>query len=78
MLNFQYDPVAAAVAVGWKGATTAVLSLRPVVEDGVLRFDVVGGGKPVDVVLDVDGTDFAETWLRAIERVQTGANGQSE
>lgn len=73
LLNFQYDPVAAAVAVGWKGATTATLHLRPVVDDGVLRFAVVDGGKPVDVVLDVDGTDFAETWLRAIERVDSRA-----
>ena len=68
LLNFQYDPVACAVAVGWPGATIATVHLRPAVDAGVLRFEPVETGTPVDVVLDVDGTDFAETWLRAIER----------
>jgi inosine-uridine nucleoside N-ribohydrolase len=70
LLNFQYDPVACAVAVGWTGAKTATLALRPAVDDGVLRFEPADAGteRRIDVVLDVDGTDFAETWLRAIER----------
>ena len=68
LLNFQYDPVACAVAVGWLGATIATVPLRPAVDAAGLRFEPVETGTPVAVVLDVDGTDFAETWLRAIER----------
>jgi purine nucleosidase len=71
LLNFQYDPVACAVALGWPGATTATVHLRPALDAGVLRFEPVDTGMPVTVVLDVDGTDFADTWLRAIERADS-------
>jgi inosine-uridine nucleoside N-ribohydrolase len=69
LLNFQYDPVACAVAVGWAGATIEPMSLRPVSDDGVLHFDPDHAGRRAQVVTEVDGTDFAETWLSAIERV---------
>ncbi len=68
LLNFQYDPIACAVAVGWSGVSTTELRLQPVLESGVLRFAPVDGGKPVRVVLDVDGSAFASAWLTAIER----------
>lgn len=38
LLNFQYDPAACAVAVGWSGATVEEMWLRPVQRDGVLSF----------------------------------------
>jgi inosine-uridine nucleoside N-ribohydrolase len=68
LLNFQWDPVACAVALGWPGATIESLRLRVVVEDDVLRFEVADDGKRVDAVVDVDGRAFADAWLTAIER----------
>jgi purine nucleosidase len=67
LLNFQYDPVACAVAVGYPVATTAVLPLCPVVEEGVLRFEEDRDGKTCQVVTAVDGPAFDEVWLTAVE-----------
>src|SRR5215472_4281561 len=39
LLNFHYDPVASAVAVGWPGAVVEEARLLPVLRDGVLRFE---------------------------------------
>jgi purine nucleosidase len=75
LLNFQYDPVAAAVAVGWTGATLATERLVPVREGGVLRFAPDPAGYPVKVLVDVDGPAFAETWLAAVEAVAMGRFG---
>jgi inosine-uridine nucleoside N-ribohydrolase len=70
LLNFQYDPVAAAVAVGWAGVTLASERLAPVRENGVLRFAPDPAGHPVEVLVDVDGPAFTETWLTAVEAAQ--------
>ena len=72
LLNFQYDPVAAAVAVGWSGATLATERLVPVREGGMLRFAPDPAGYPVRVLVDIDGPAFAETWLIAVEAVAMG------
>ncbi|HWB71705.1 MAG TPA: nucleoside hydrolase [Egibacteraceae bacterium] len=72
LLNFQYDPVACAVALSWPGVVVKAVTLGPVLEEDVLRFQPDDGGKPVDVVIDVDGPGFAETWLAAVERVGHG------
>ncbi|HET6811259.1 MAG TPA: nucleoside hydrolase [Acidimicrobiales bacterium] len=68
LLNFQYDPVAAAVAVGLPVATAAVLSLQTAMDGGVLRFVEAGSGRSCRVVTDVDGSRFDEVWLTSIER----------
>jgi hypothetical protein len=70
LLNFQYDPVAVAVALGWSGAILRQMSLRPVVIDEVLRFQPDPKGRPTRVLVDLDGVDFAETWLSAVEAAQ--------
>jgi purine nucleosidase len=72
LLNFQYDPVACAVALGWSGAVVEEMRLRPVLEAGVLRFEPDREGRPARVVVDVDGVAFAETWLAAVEAAQRG------
>jgi inosine-uridine nucleoside N-ribohydrolase len=45
LLNFQYDPVACAVALGWTGATTEQIPVDTTVADGVLRFHRTPGGR---------------------------------
>jgi purine nucleosidase len=67
LLNFQYDPVACAVALGWSGATVEDIRLRPVRMDDVLSFQPHAEGRSTRAVLDVDGAAFGETWLSAVE-----------
>lgn len=67
LVNFQYDPVACAVAVGWSGATTEDIRLRPVQDDGVLSFHPDPKGRLTRVVVDVDSAAFTEIWMSAVE-----------
>jgi len=69
LLNFQYDPVACAVGLGWSGAAITSMDLQPKLERDALGFVAVDDGKPVDVdvVVDVDGVEFANLWLTAVE-----------
>ncbi len=69
LLNFQYDPVACAVALGWRGAVVEEQRLRTVVDGELLRFQRHADGRPVNVVTDVDGPAFEEMWLATVERL---------
>ena len=66
LLNFHYDPLACAVAVGWDGARVEELELGAREEDGVLAFPEEPGGRKTRVVTAVDGPRFEEEWLRAV------------
>ncbi len=70
LLNFHYDPVACAVALGWSGAVVEELRLRPVLHGDFLRFQLDPQGRPTRVVVDVDGPKFAKAWLAAVEAAQ--------
>lgn len=72
LLNFHHDPLACAVAAGWDGVTTEVLSLTPTTHDGVLAFQPDEGGRAIRVVTDVDTDAFTEAWLAAINRASAG------
>lgn len=67
LLNFHYDPVTCAVALGWPGATKSVRQLRPVLADDVLRCRPDENGRQFTVVSTVDGDAFTQAWLRAVE-----------
>jgi len=67
LLNFQYDPVACAVALGWSGATVEDIRVRPLRMDDVLSFQPHPNGRSTRIVLDVDGAAFREMWLSAVE-----------
>jgi purine nucleosidase len=67
LLNFQYDPVACAVALGWSGATVEDIRVRPLRMDDVLSFQPHPDGRLTRVVIDLDGAAFRETWLSAVE-----------
>ncbi|CAA9405640.1 MAG: Inosine-uridine preferring nucleoside hydrolase [uncultured Rubrobacteraceae bacterium] len=66
LLNFHYDPLACAVAVGWDGARVEERRLRAREKDGVLTFPEEPGGRKTRVVTDVDGPRFEEDWLQAV------------
>jgi len=70
LVNFHYDPLACAVALGWPGVAIETVPLRPVTEDSLLRFERDERGRPTRVAADVDSESFAATWLDAVERGQ--------
>jgi purine nucleosidase len=70
LLNFHYDPIACAVALGWSGAVVEEMRLRPLLDGDVLRFQPDPEGRLTRVVVDVDGVGFRETWLAAVEAAQ--------
>jgi len=72
LLNFNYDPVACAVALGWPGAVAEQIGLEPVLDGEVLRFGPVQKGRPARVVVDIDAVAFTEAWLSAVEAAQAG------
>jgi inosine-uridine nucleoside N-ribohydrolase len=72
LLNFHYDPVACAVALGWPGALVEESSLRPVFErGGALRFEPHRNGRRIRLVADIDGGQFAHTWISMVEAAQS-------
>jgi inosine-uridine nucleoside N-ribohydrolase len=72
LLNFHYDPVACAVALGWPGAVVEEMGLQPVMDGDVLRFAEEAEGRPTRVVVGVDGAAFTEAWLAAVEAARPG------
>lgn len=70
LLNFQYHPLACAVALGWPGATVVQRRLVAVVAEGILRFERAADGREVGVVTSVDAAAFSEAWLAAVEAAQ--------
>ena len=68
LLNFQHDPLACAVALGWERVTVEVIPTRLEAAGGRLRLAAHPGGRPLRVVTAVDGPAFEEVWLAAVER----------
>ena len=66
LLNFQYDPLAAAVAAGWDGVRIERLPVRLAQRDGLLEMTLGDGGKPLRVVTAVDAPRFERAWLDAV------------
>lgn len=68
-INYQHDPLACAVALGWdEGVETEELTLNSTIEDGWLVQRVEAGGRPTKVVTRVDGRAFDDFWLRTVTR----------
>jgi inosine-uridine nucleoside N-ribohydrolase len=68
-INFQHDPLACAIALGWDdGVEISTLPLRTEIRDGWLRQTVAPAGKPTRVVTRVDGMRFSEFWLERVTR----------
>jgi hypothetical protein len=68
LLNFQYDPLACAVAAGWDAVTIEELPVLHRLSEGLLRMSVEDGALPLRVVTDVDAAAFDEAWLGAVLR----------
>jgi purine nucleosidase len=68
LLNFQYDPLACAVALGWDGVTVQDVSTKLELRDDRLWMTRAPGQQALRVVTDVDGPRFEEAWVQAVER----------
>ncbi len=76
LLNFQYDPLAAAIACGWDGARTQKLSLRPELIGDKLRLPIDEDGVPTTVVMGADGERLARDWSDAVVRASLARKPQ--
>lgn len=66
LLNFQYDPAACAVALGWPGATMSQRRLSPTLADETLILRPDASGPLIKVVDRIDGPTFARDWINAV------------
>ena len=72
LLNFQYDPLACAVAAGWPGVEISELGVALSFEDRLLRMELDERAAPMRVVTGVDAEGFSDVWLEAVERASRG------
>jgi purine nucleosidase len=67
LLNFHYDPLACAVALGWDGVSVepipCALEREP---DGLLRMEPRDGERALRTVTSVDAERFEAAWLDAV------------
>lgn len=67
IINFQHDPLACAIAMGWSdGVEIQELPLHIEEKSGWLYERIDPSGKPVRVVTRVDGARFNRFWLNQI------------
>jgi inosine-uridine nucleoside N-ribohydrolase len=72
LLNFQYDPLACAVAAGWEGVSIEELPIEARLADGLLHLSVETGAPRRRIVTDVDAAAFDAAWLEAVLRASAG------
>ncbi len=74
IINFQHDPLACAIALGWReGVEISEVPLKVEIEDGWLHERVDPTGRPTRIVVRVDGNRFSEFWLNLLVGKNTGA-----
>jgi purine nucleosidase len=68
IINFQHDPLACAIALGWReGVKIHELPLVSTLETGLVQQKIVDDvGRPTRVVTRVDGSRFSDVWLERV------------
>lgn len=66
IINFQHDPLACAVALGWERTKIEQLPLKLEVKDGWLCETVSESGKITSVVTEVERERFNQFWLDVV------------
>jgi purine nucleosidase len=67
IINFQHDPLACAIALGWSvGVEMSELPLALEVKDGWLHERMSDAGKMTKVVTKIDGNKFNEFWMETV------------
>ena len=66
-INFQHDPLACAIALGWdEGVVIQEAPVKSAIEDGWMQQKIASNGKPTRVVTAVDGAAFSDFWLSMV------------
>jgi len=72
IINFQHDPLACAIALGWRdGVEMDEIPLRFEIENGFLREIVDASGRPARVVTRVNARRFDQFWLETVAGAQS-------
>jgi len=66
IINFQHDPLACAVALGWSGVTIKQIPLKIIEKNGWLYEKICSSGKPMQVVTAVEGEKFNQFWPKVV------------
>jgi inosine-uridine nucleoside N-ribohydrolase len=67
LLNFQHDPLACAVAMGWEGVGYQDIPTKVELRDDRLWMAPEEGQPSLRVVTEVDSDRFEEVWLQSVE-----------
>lgn len=70
LVNFHWDPVTCAVALGWSGASSQDVRVTMRIKNGVLRWERDPTGRRARVVTGLDARDFDERFMSAVEAAQ--------
>jgi purine nucleosidase len=74
LINFQHDPLACAIALGWQeGVTYEECRLSVTVTNGILMEIPDPAGRPFRLVTCVDGPRFNQFWLDVVCRKESDA-----
>jgi inosine-uridine nucleoside N-ribohydrolase len=72
IINFQHDPLACAIALGWDdGVEIGEIPLKLEIKNSWLHERVDDGGTPTRVVTRANGAGFSEFWLSTVTRKTT-------
>ena len=74
LLNFQYDPLACALAAGWDGARVEDVPTHLELRDNRLWTTRRPGARALRVAVEVDAPRFERAWLRAVVRASERGN----
>jgi purine nucleosidase len=67
IINFQHDPLACAIALGWKdGVEISQIPLKTELRSGLLDRKIDADGKPTKIVTNIDGERFSQFWIDTI------------
>lgn len=67
IINFLHDPLACAIALGWKeGVEISKVPIMLEIRDSWLYEDIDAKGKPTSVVTRIDGNKFSDLWISTI------------
>jgi len=67
IINFQHDPLACAIALGWRdGVEVETIPLKFEVRDGWLYEIPDSAGPPTSLVTKIDGSAFNKYWLDVV------------
>jgi len=67
IINWQHDPLACAISLGWnEGVEITEIPLKFEEVDGWLHEKIDAAGKPTRVVTKIDGSKFSDFWIKTI------------